>query len=316
MRQVASEKTDAVAESLVVKTTPRLSALGLFMSLPPLLLVICFVGLPILIAFTFSLGFTTGPNRVVSIIGQEIHKKDHWWGTFGAYKDVFHDSRFPGDLRTTLLVTFLATALVLLMALGIGIYQRMIGGRVAGLMTTLTLVPLFVPVVIASWAIHTFYAGDGFMRTLLSHFGIDFPTLTSTVSAIVIGTIWTSLPFAILMVTSGLQSIPDALIETAQDAGAGFFRIIRTVLIPLAITPIVIAGTFTAIGIMGSFTIPLLLGPNQPTMLGVEIANFFGAYNRPQQSIVMAFIVFAAASGIALIYIWANVRSAKQSGRI
>jgi len=51
-------------------------------------------------------------------------------------------------------------------------------------------------------------------------------------------------------------------------------------------------------------------------MFGVEITNFFTAYNRPQQSVVMAFIVFAAASGIAISYIWANFRSAKESGRV
>ncbi len=286
------------------------------MALPPVLLVVAFVGLPILIGFTFSLGFTSGPNRVVSLIGQQIHSKDHWWGTFAAYRDVIHDARFAGDLILTLVVTAISTSLVLAMSLGIGVYQRMVGGRIASIMSTLTLVPLFVPVVISSWAIHTFYSGDGFMRTVFHHFGINFPTLTSTTAAIVIGTIWTSLPFAILMVTSGFQSIPDALIETAQDAGAGFFRIVRTILIPLALTPIIIAATFTAIGILGSFTIPYFLGPNQPTMLGVEISNFFGSYNRPQQSIVMAFIVFMAASGIAVAYIWANVRSAKQSGRI
>jgi ABC-type spermidine/putrescine transport system permease subunit I len=313
---VASENSEIVTESFEAKSVSKLSVIGFFMALPPMLLVVCFVGLPILIGFTFSLGFTGGPNRVVSIIGQEIHKKDHWWGTFAAYIDVVKDSRFPGDLRTTIFVTVISTVLVLILALGIAIYQRIIGGRIATVMITLTLVPLFVPVVISSWAIHTFYAGDGFMRTFFSHFGINFPTLTSTVSAIVIGSVWTSLPFAILMVTSGLQSVPDALIETAQDAGAGFFRIVRTILVPLATTPIVIAATFTAIGILGSFTIPLFLGPNQPTMLGVEISNFFGAYNRPQQSIVMAFIIFAAASGIAFIYIWANVKSAKQSGRI
>ena len=300
----------------MAKSAPRLSFLGFSMALPPVLLVVGFVGLPILIGFTFSLGFTTGPNRVVSLIGQQIHTKSHWWGTLDAYRDVIHDSRFAGDFALTLLVTLISTTLVILMSLGIGVYQRMIGGRIASIMSTLTLIPLFVPVVISSWAIHTFYAGDGFMRSFFATFGINVPTLTSTTSAIIIGTIWTSLPFAILMVTSGLQSIPDALIESAQDAGAGFFRIIRTVLIPLALTPIVIATTFTAIGILGSFTIPYFLGPNQPTMLGVEISNFFGSYNRPQQSIVMAFIVFMAASGIAVAYIWANVKSAKQSGRI
>ena len=138
---------------------------------------------------------------------QEIREKDHRWGTFAAYKDVFQDSRFSGNLTTTLTVTFLSTFLVLLMSLGIGIYQRMVGGRIATIMTTLTLVPLFVPVVIAAWAIHTFYAGNGFMRSFFSLFGIDFPTLTSTVSAIAIGSIWTSLPFAILMVQRDTDAV-------------------------------------------------------------------------------------------------------------
>jgi ABC-type spermidine/putrescine transport system permease subunit I len=215
-----------------------------------------------------------------------------------------------------LVVTFVSTFIVLFMAMGMGLYQRIKGGKLASILSMLSLVPLFVPVVIAAYAIAQFYNGVGFMRTFMSQFGIEFPIITATRNAIIIGTIWTSLPFAILMITSGLQSVPNALIETAQDAGASFMRIVRTILVPLAFVPIVIAGTFTAIGIMGSFTVPLFLGPNQPTMLGVEISNFFTAYNRPQQSIVMAFVIFAAASGIAVLYIWANIRSAKQSGRI
>jgi ABC-type spermidine/putrescine transport system permease subunit I len=286
------------------------------MSLPPFLLVLVFVGLPILIGLTFSLGFTSGPNRVVSLIGQQIHRKNHWWGTLSAYQDVIHDSRFLGDLGLTIFVTALSTILVVLLALSVALYQRLIGGRKASILVTLSIVPLFVPVVISAWAIHTFYGGDGFMRSFFSQFGINFPTLTSTPSAIVIGTVWTSLPFAILMVSSGMQAIPDALIESARDCGASGARVILNILIPLAKTPIIIATSFTAIGILGSFTIPLFLGPNQPTMLGVEISNFFGSYNRPQQSLVMAFIVFFIASGIAISYVWSNVKSARESGRL
>lgn len=292
------------------------SLLGLAMSLPPLLLVLVFVGLPIFIGLTFSLGFTSGPNRVVSLIGQQIHRKNHWWGTLSAYQDVIHDSRFLGDLGLTIFVTALSTILVVLLALSVALYQRLIGGRKASILVTLSIVPLFVPVVISAWAIHTFYGGDGFMRSFFSQFGINFPTLTSTPSAIVIGTVWTSLPFAILMVSSGMQAIPDALIESARDCGASGARVILNILIPLAKTPIIIATSFTAIGILGSFTIPLFLGPNQPTMLGVEISNFFGSYNRPQQSLVMAFIVFVIASGIAISYVWSNVKSARESGRL
>ena len=302
--------------NLAAPKAARLSTLGFFMSLPPVLVLLGFIGVPIVLAFAFSLGHTSGPNEIISLIGQEIYEKDSWWGTLDAYRAVFQDSRFVPDLLTTLSVTFIATFSVVLMALGMGIYQRIVGGKLAMVMISLSLVPLFVPVVIAAFAIRTFYDGNGFLKSLFYHFGIDFPTITMTTNAITIGTIWTSLPFAILMVSSGLQSIPDALIETAQDAGASFFRIVRTIMIPLAFVPIVIAITFTAIGIMGSFTVPYLLGANQPTMLGVEITQFFGPYNRPQLSVVMAFVIFIAASLVAVLYVWANVRSAKQSGRI
>jgi len=303
-------------DNLAAPKAARLSTLGFFMSLPPVLILLGFIGFPILLAFSFSLGHTSGPNEIISLIGQEIYEKDSWWGTFDAYRAVFQDARFGPDLRTTLAVSFIATFSVVVMALGMGIYQRIVGGKLAMVMISLSLVPLFVPVVIAAFAIRTFYDGNGFLKSLLFHFGIDFPTITMTTNAITIGTIWTSLPFAILMVSSGLQSIPDALIETAQDAGASFLRIVRTIMIPLALVPIVIAITFTAIGIMGSFTVPYFLGANQPTMLGVEIAQFFGPYNRPQLSVVMAFVIFVAASLVAVLYVWANVRSAKQSGRI
>jgi ABC-type spermidine/putrescine transport system permease subunit I len=313
---VTTTNTVATKEGFAEIKTAKLSTLGFFMALPPVLVIIVFVGLPIFVAFIFSIGYTGGPNRVISIIGQDIFQKNSWWGTPDAYLTVFRDPRFLPDLVLTLVVTFLSTFVVLIMSLGMALYQRIKGGKIASILSMLSLVPLFVPVVIAAYAIAQFYNGVGFMRTFMAQFGIEFPIITATRNAIVIGTIWTSLPFAILMITSGLQSVPNALIETAQDAGASFMRIVRTILIPLAFVPIVIAGTFTAIGIMGSFTVPLFLGPNQPTMLGVEISNFFTAYNRPQQSIVMAFIIFAAASGIAVLYIWANIRSAKQSGRI
>ncbi len=298
-----------------IKSAKR-STLGFFMALPPVLVIIFFVGVPIFVAFIFSIGYTGGPNRVISILGQDIYTKNSWWGTADAYLAVFRDPRFLPDFALTMLVTFSSTFIVLFMAMGMGLYQRIKGGKLATVLGMLSLVPLFVPVVIAAYAIAQFYNGVGFMRTFMSQLGIDFPIITATQYAIIIGTIWTSLPFAILMITSGLQSVPNALIETAQDAGASFIRIVRTILIPLAFVPIVIAGTFTAIGIMGSFTVPVFLGPNQPAMLGVEISNFFTAYNRPQQSIVMAFVIFTAASGIAILYIWANIRSAKQSGRI
>ena len=280
------------------------------------LLCAIFIGFPIGLAFFLSIGYTGGLNEIISIIGQDVRSREGKLFTLQAYRDVIADPRFAGDLKMTLIVAFVATILVLIFSIGVGLLQRLRGGKLSSVLTALSLTPLFIPVVISSWALYTFYGSAGLYRTIFNSFGLDIPQITSTMLAVIIGSIWTSLPFAILMVTSGFQSVPNALIEAAQDAGAGLITIIRTVMLPLALIPIIIVATFTSIGVLGSFTIPYFLGPNQPTMFGVEITNFFTAYNRPQQSIVMAFIVFAAASGIAISYIWANFRSAKENGRV
>lgn len=291
------------------------SVIGLLMALPPVVLIIAFVGFPIILALGFSLGFTGGLNSVVASIGLNVHQADSWWGTLDAYREVLTNPNFIADLLVTLLVTLVGATVVLFMAMGIGLYLKMRGGPLATLLSGLAVVPLFIPVVIASWAILSFYAADGFVRSVLAQFGIDGPIWSYTVTAIMIGAVWTSLPFAVLMVSSGLQGIPDAMIETARDAGAGFLRIVFTIMMPMAFVPIVIAGTFTAINIIGSFTVPYFTGPNSPNMLGVELTRYFVSFNQPQQSVVMAFSVFVAASGIAAFYVWANFRSAKEQGR-
>lgn len=296
--------------------TSRLSPLGFAMALPPIVLVALFVGFPVVVAFGFSLGFTGGLNQIVSMIGQHVHHATHWWGTLDAYADVFSNAQFLVNLLATVVITLVSAIVVLFMAIGIGLFLRLRGGWLANLLAGLAVIPLFIPVVIASWAILTFYAGDGFIRSVFASMGLVGPTWGYTLVAVTIGSVWTSLPFAVLMIASGFQGIPDAMIEAARDAGASMARITFTIMMPMAFIPIVIASTFTAIGVIGSFTVPYLTGPNSPTMLGVMLSNFFTAYNRPQQAIVMAFAIFVVAAAIGGFYVWANFRSAQDEGRV
>lgn len=312
----AAQQVGVAGKGLGTAKVSRLSPLGLALALPPIILVLVFVGFPVVLAFGFSIGFTGGLNTVVATIGQNVHHADQWWGTFAAYHEVFTSPQFLTNLTVTILVTVLSSLIVLFMAMGIGLYLRLKGGWLANLLSGLAVVPLFIPVVIASWAILTFYSGDGFVRSVFALLGLEGPVWGYTMVAVVIGSVWTSLPFAVLMISSGLQAIPDAMIESARDAGAGFVRITTSIMMPMAFVPIVIASTFTAIGVIGSFTVPYFAGPNTPTMLGVELSRYFTSYNQPQQSMVMAFAVFLAASGIAAFYVWANFRSAKDQGRV
>ena len=293
----------------------RRRAIGFSMALPPVLLIALFVGLPVLLAIGFSLGMTGGLNSTAAAIGQYVHEADGLV-TLDAYAELFADVRFGRDLAATVLVTIVTTTVTLAMAIGIAVFLRLQGGWLGAVLSGLGIVPLFIPVVIASWGILTFYSGDGFVRSVFAQFGLEGPVFGFTVTGVVIASVWVNLPFSLLMATSGMQAVPDALIDAARDAGASTFAIIRGVLVPMAGIPLVIASTFTAIGVLGQFTVPYFTGPNAPQQLGVDISKYFQSFNQPQQAAAIAVVVFIIASGVAALYVWANFRSAKQERRV
>ncbi|TNC28159.1 ABC transporter permease [Amycolatopsis alkalitolerans] len=281
----------------------------LLLASPPILVIAAFIGFPVVAAVLYTFGFGGGPNSVIAAIAQNQHLASS--GTFAAYAEVLGDPQVLRDLVVTLAVTVLTVVVVLLLAGAIALHVRLTGSRTAKLLAALSVVPLFIPVVIGAYAIRGFYASDGFFRTFAEHLGWNAPTLSYTMGAITIGEIWTSVPFGVLLLTSGFAAVPDAQIEAARDAGASVARTVRAVILPMSSTSVVIVTTFTAINVMGSFTVPYMTGPASPNMLGVTMTNYFISFNQPQQSEVMAMVVFVAAALIGVWYVRANVRSAR-----
>jgi ABC-type spermidine/putrescine transport system permease subunit I len=291
----------------------RERAQGLIMVLPPVAVVAVFIAFPVGAAIAYTLGRAGGPNSIVSLLAQRQTVVDHGI-TIQPYREVLGNDHIIRDLRATIWVTLITVAIVLLLSWAIALYLRLSNTRVARIISGLSVVPLFIPVVIASYAILVFYSSDGFIRTVFHHLGWDgFPTLGYTLTCVTIGEIWVNVPFGVLMMSSGLNSVPNALIEAARDAGASLPRTVRSVLLPMNVIPTVIVATFTGIYVLGSFTVPYLTGPSAPNLMGPSMANFFSAFNQPQQAEVMAIIVFVLAAGIGTAYVWANVRAAKRA---
>lgn len=287
---------------------------GLLMAAPPVLVIAIFIGFPVVSAVLYSLGHTGGPNEILADIAQDQHPADHWWGTLDAYREVFATDTFWVSTLDTVLVTAASTALVLGLGAAVALYLRLSGSWVARAVSVLAVVPLFVPVVIASYATLVFYAPDGFLRSVAQLAGwADAPVLSYTMAGVAVGQVWVNLPFAVLLLTSAFSAVPDALLDAARDAGASTARAVRAVLVPMSTLPMLIVATFTAIGVLGSFTVPYLIGPTAPTMLGPEMTTTFTNYNRPQQAEVMAVVLFLLAIGAGVAYVRANFRATKRS---
>lgn len=266
----------------------RQGALGLALVLPPLLLLAFLVVLPAITAVVETL---TPPEGAGGL-------------TLANYAQVLGTRTVRADIWFTIAVTLVSVAAVFALSYPLALYLRFSRARAARVLGVLFVVPLFVPVVIASFAMITFLVNHGFVSTILYHLGVRaFPRLVYNATGIALAQVWVNIPFAVLILGAGLQAIDDALIDGARDVGAGGLRTFVSIILPLNATPTMIALTLLFIGVFGSFTIPYLVGGNAPAMLGVTMTNYLTQYLRRTESVTMAVLAFLIASIVGAVYV-------------
>ncbi|QQP88468.1 iron ABC transporter permease [Skermanella sp. TT6] len=107
-----------------------------------------------------------------------------------------------------------------------------------------------------------------------------------------------------LALRAGLRAIPRELVEAAQAAGAGRWRVLATVVLPLA-APSLIAGTALAfVSSIGNFGIPALLGIPAgitvlPTLIYQRLAGF-GPAVLSDVAVLSVLVGLIAFAGVAL----------------
>jgi putative spermidine/putrescine transport system permease protein len=288
----------------------REAAVGLAMAAPPIVVLLLLIVLPAVQATTFSLGLVPSDNLTFST-GQ--HLVNSPTPTLEVYRDLLASPFIRDDLFLTLWITVVSVILVAIVGYILALYVRFSNGRLPQIVRSLYLIPMFVPVVIASYAAITFYVDRGVLAAVLHAVGLPYVSPAYKASGVVITQVWFNIPFAVLMLGSGLDGIEQELIESAHDVGAGFLTVLWRIVLPMNVVPLLIVLTFTFIGVVGSFTIPFLIGPNAPQMMGVAIQAYFSNYNQPQPAVAMAVMLFAIAAVAGVVYVWATSRSNKHA---
>ncbi|MCB2293631.1 ABC transporter permease subunit [Clostridium algoriphilum] len=115
-----------------------------------------------------------------------------------------------------------------------------------------------------------------------------------TYGAVMIGMIYTMLPFMVLPLYNSIDKMDKAYIEAAKDLGASKWKTFRTVTIPLTMPGIVAGCILVFIPSVGLFFIPDLMGGSNVMLIGNLIKNqFLEANDWPfgaALSIVMIFV--------------------------
>lgn len=177
-------------------------------------------------------------------------------------------------------------------------------------------IPFWSNLLVRTLAIMFIIRDQGLLNGLLIWMGIiDQPiTILYTDFAIVLGLLYSFLPFMVLPLYSSLEKLDFRLVEAGYDLYATRRRVLWRIIIPLA-KPGIIAGCLLVfIPALGAYVTPLILGGGKHLMIGDLIAQQFGSGRNWPLGSAQAFILMAVVL-VALYFYVRNTSGKVQHGR-
>jgi len=173
--------------------------------------------------------------------------------------------------------------------------------RWRNLLLMAVMVPFWTSFLIRTYAWVTILKSQGLLNSLLMQLQViaEPLELLYTPGAVVLGLVYTFLPFMILPIYSSVEKLDGALIEAALDLGAGPIRAFSRVIMPLT-SPGIAAGVLLVfVPALGIYAVNDILGGGRVDMIGNIIENQFkgNARNWP----------FGAALGTTLLVSFAII---------
>ena len=95
-------------------------------------------------------------------------------------------------------------------------------------------------------------------------------------TAVIIGLVYVALPFLVLPLYATLEKLDRSYLEASLDLGAGQWRTLFSITLPLALPGVVSGALLVFIISLGSFLTPNLLGGTSSLMIGNLVAQEFG----------------------------------------
>jgi len=202
----------------------------------------------------------------------------------------------------------LTTAICLLAGYPVAYLIGRADERWRNLLLMAVMVPFWTSFLIRTYAWVTILKSEGLLNSLLLNLQLIAEPLEMlyTPGAVLLGLVYTFLPFMILPIYTSVEKLEGALIEAALDLGAGPLRAFSRVIVPLT-SPGIAAGVLLVfVPALGIYAVNDILGGGRVDMIGNIIENQFkgNARNWP----------FGAALGttllvsFALVYAWVNRR--------
>jgi len=226
--------------------------------------------------------------------------------TLNNYINIF-DITYMKILFKSSLIALLTTIICILIAYPFALILREKSERTKNLVTKLVMVPFLTNSLIRTYGWIVLLRKNGVINNTLTSLNIiDTPlNLMYNNIGIIIGMVYTLLPFMILPVCSSVFKLDNNLIEAGRDLGAKPWQIFKNIIVPQTISGVLSGALMVFIPAIGYFFIADILGGGKVMIIGNLIKNqFLTARNWPFGSAISIFLIVVT---FLLVWIYKKV---------
>jgi len=218
---------------------------------------------------------------------------DEW--TLGQFR-ILAEPHTQVLLWRTLWISAVTSAICLALAIPVAWFIARARESVRSTLLLLVIIPFWTNFLIRVFAWNQILHSEGAFARFLRAIHLLEPNqpLLFNSGAVILVSVYTYLPFAILPLYAAAEKFDFRLLEAARDLGAGALRSVFSIFIPGIATGIRTALVIVFIPMLGSYVVPDLVGGSNGQMIGNKIAQRnFSDRNLPSASALAAILSVA-----------------------
>jgi putative spermidine/putrescine transport system permease protein len=220
------------------------------------------------------------------------------------YLKIFSDPFYLQITANSLLVGFSTTIATLVISYPVAYYITKISGWERTLISVACLLPIFVNVIVGILGWYILLLPYGVVQQALSWLGLISGSLQwlRTMPALVAVLTYEHIPFAILILVSSLQAIPEDKVNAAQSLGAGAPRIFFTLILPLTMPGLVASAILVFALAASSYLTPILIGAQRIKVLPLSIFSYGTELLNWPLAAALAFVLLVLVVAITILF--------------
>lgn len=243
---------------------------GLLLALPAYVYMVLFFGIPLVIVFAYS--FSTR-SRTGDPSFSEISLD-----AYGKLKDEL----VRNVAIRSLVLAIVTTALCLLFAYPFAYFVATRSVRTRNLLLIAVMIPFWTNFLVRNYAWRVILSTGGPISSVTERLGLGEVDLLFTRTAVIVGLVYSFLPFMILPLYASIERIDWRLVEASRDLYCSGWKSFTKVVLPLSMPGVIAGSILVFVPSLGAYVTPAILGGGKEALLGEYIVSqFLTARNWP-----------------------------------